>query len=254
MMQLAVRLVPVDDTTLVIALTGELDSTTRPVLAAFLDPLPQSPIKFVLVAAGDLWFCDMTGLELLALTHRALKAKGGHLAVAEAQPPLRRLIALMTEQAHPAIPVYTSMPEALAEAGVEAYRMPEGSGTSPRHLPRMRLMPRAQPSGRDRSRARREPRSSVWENDPPLSPGAVAELEAASLPPVIHRSRTLREQARHEQQAIRRGLSTASKARTTLTSALQRCDASMEALRVNLMSVRTTLEAGPGPHISDPCP
>ncbi|GAB2959873.1 STAS domain-containing protein [Nonomuraea fastidiosa] len=137
MMQLSVRLVPIDHTTLVITLTGELDRTTRPVLASFLDPVPKSPLTHVLVAAGDLWFCDLSGIERLALTHRALRAKGGHLAVAGARPPLRRLIALMGEQADAAIPVFATMAEALAAAGVAAYRP---AGPARRHLPRLRTV------------------------------------------------------------------------------------------------------------------
>ncbi|SEG98269.1 Anti-anti-sigma regulatory factor (antagonist of anti-sigma factor) [Nonomuraea solani] len=241
MMQLAVRLVPVDDTTLVIALTGELDTTTRPVLAAFLDPLPQSPIKIVLVAAGDLWFCDLNGLEQLAITHRALQEKGGYLAVAEAQQPLCRLIALMAEQDHPSIPVYTSMPEALADAGVEAYRAPETPAVERRHLPSVRLMARAQSSGRDRKRApRRKPQ--IAQPAPPVLKSLI-ELNADALPPIISQSRTLREQAAHHQQAIHQRLDEANEARDTLTTSLRRCDDSLEAMRVNLVKARTAMAA-----------
>lgn len=153
-MQLSVRLVPVGETTLVIALTGELDSTTRPVLAALLDPLPRSPVKYVVVAAADLWFCDLNGLQQLAITHQALRGKGGHLAVAEARSPLRRLVTLMAEQARPSIPLYTSMPEALAATGLESYEtlLPR------RHLPRLHAV-RTVPSTavRDRPRIPRDP-------------------------------------------------------------------------------------------------
>jgi anti-anti-sigma factor len=156
-MQLSLRLVPVGDTTLVVVLTGELDSTTRPVLAAFLDPLPRSHVKHVVVAAADLWFCDLNGLEQLAITHRALRAKGGQLAVAEPRTPLRRLITLMAEHTQPAIPLYTSMPEALAATGVETYEMP--APIPRRHLPRLRPARRVPSTGgvRDRPRARQEP-------------------------------------------------------------------------------------------------
>ena len=138
LMQLSVRLVPVGDTTLVIALEGELDPSTRPVLAAFLDPLPGSRVKYVVVAAGDLWFCDLKGLEQLAATHRALQAKGGHLAVAEARPTLCRLISLMADHAHTAIPVFTTMPDALADTDVEIYGQTKPLRPVPRHLPALR--------------------------------------------------------------------------------------------------------------------
>ncbi|YCK33728.1 STAS domain-containing protein [Actinomadura sp. ATCC 39365] len=134
MMQLSVRLVPVGDTTLVVALAGELDSTTSPILAAFLDPLPRSRVKHVIVAAGDLWFCDLNGVEQLAITHRAMLEKGGHLAVAEAQPALCRLIALMTEHGGTAIPLFGTMPEALAGTGVEIYEQTGPPRPVNRHL------------------------------------------------------------------------------------------------------------------------
>lgn len=155
-MQLSVRLVPVGDATLVIALAGELDPTTRPVLAAFLDPLPGSRVKHVIVAAGDLWFCDLNGLEQLAATHRALQAKGGHLAVAEPRPSLCRLITLMAEHARTAIPVFATMPEALAGTGIEIYETTTPLRPVPRHLPRLRGARFPRPvAGRPRARAPR---------------------------------------------------------------------------------------------------
>ncbi|MFG1704952.1 STAS domain-containing protein [Nonomuraea sp. M3C6] len=166
MMELSVRLVPVGDTTLVIALTGELDLTTRPVLAAFLDPLPRSRVKYVVVAAAELWFCDLNGLEQLAITHRALRDKGGHLAVAEAQPPLRRLIALMTERTQPVIPVYASMPDALAGTDVETYKRPAPPVT--RHLPHLRTVQRLPLHGRSRT-PRKPPRPEETGPSPPIT-------------------------------------------------------------------------------------
>ncbi|MFC4116445.1 STAS domain-containing protein [Nonomuraea zeae] len=124
MMHLAIRLVPVGATTLIIALTGELDATTRAVLPSFLDPIPQSPVTDVIVEATHLWFCDVNGLAQLAITQRAMQAKGGRLAVAEAHPPLCSLIALMSERSELVIPLYTGMPEALSGTDVEMYEAP----------------------------------------------------------------------------------------------------------------------------------
>ncbi|MGW3352079.1 STAS domain-containing protein [Nonomuraea rubra] len=249
MMQLSVRLVPVDDVTLVIALTGELDSTTKPVLAAFLDPLPQTPVKQVLVAAGDLWFCDLNGLELLARTHRALQEQDGYLALAEAQPSLRRLIALMSERSPAAIPMFTSMPEALAAAGVEAYRTPEPP-VKRRHLPRMRPVLRTQPSAREQARPRREPEpAQARPADPPI------ELDATRLPKIIFESRSLRHQIRHQQQALQDRLHIATEARTRLLRSRRRCDDSLLAMRSSLSEARSILTLGQAgrvtPHFSD---
>ncbi|MFB4274575.1 STAS domain-containing protein [Nonomuraea sp. MTCD27] len=117
MMQLAIRLVPVGDTTLVIILTGELDATTTPTLAALLDPLPQSAVRQVIIAAQDLRLCDPSGLDQLTSTYRALQAAGGHLAIAAAPPALRRLIARTAERGEPTVPLHASVAAALSLLG-----------------------------------------------------------------------------------------------------------------------------------------
>ncbi|MEW9549894.1 STAS domain-containing protein [Nonomuraea sp. NPDC050783] len=226
MMQLSVRLVPVGETTLVVALTGELDSTTRPVLAAFLDPLPQSLVKYVVIAAADLWFCDLNGLEQLAATHRAMQARGGHLAVAEAKPPLRRLISLMAEQAQPAIPVYATMPEALADTDVDVYEVSKPPVPVPRHMPRLRNVRTAplSDSVRERLRQRRQQR-----------PGPVV----LPLSLVMDQSRHLREQTLRQRYTMTRQLMEAAESCLLLVSARERCAASLAALRNN----RTTIQS-----------
>jgi anti-anti-sigma regulatory factor len=203
-MQLSIRLVPVGDTTLVVVLTGALDVTTRPVLAAFLDPIPQSAVTYVVVAAGDLWFCDLNGLDQLALTHRALQAKGGHLAVAEAPPPLCRLIALMAQHdTRPAIAVYASMAAALSATDVETYQIDALPTPMPRHLPRVREL-------HDVHVPVRHPRAAPPRSEPVAPPPIPPPPPSATLPtPIIIRSRALREQAVHHQQAIADRLSTA---------------------------------------------
>ncbi|AQZ68116.1 unnamed protein product [[Actinomadura] parvosata subsp. kistnae] len=255
MMQLSVRLVPVDDTTLVIALTGELDSTTKPVLAAFLDPLPQTTVKHVLVAAGDLWFCDLNGLDLLARTHRALQEKGGHLALAEVQPPLRRLIALMTEQSAATIPVFATMAEALAAAGVEAYQ-PAEPALRRRHLPRLRTVPRAPSPVRAQARSRREPAPAQAAQAAQAARPSAAEIEldVSSLPSVIFEARSLRDQALHQQQALNNRLTAAAQARARLLTTRRRCDDSLMAMRSSLSEARSILTLAEAsqerPHLS----
>ncbi|MEV4074604.1 STAS domain-containing protein [Nonomuraea fuscirosea] len=248
MMQLSVRLVPIDDATLVIALTGELDTTTRPVLAAFLDPLPRSPVMHVLVAAGDLWFCDLNGLEQLAATHDALLAKGGHLAVAEPRPPLRRLISLMSEQDQTFFPVFASMAEALASAGVAEYRTEAPPGGAYRHLPYMRPLPRLQSGGR-RLRTRREPSlafqagGATTREAPAASPVAPVP-SGGSLAPLVERSRMLRRQAFDQKQTLARRRATAVEARSLLHTTLERCDDNLTAIRSNLVQARAVASLG----------
>ncbi|WP_246649933.1 STAS domain-containing protein [Nonomuraea coxensis] len=228
-MHLSVRLVPVGETTLVVALTGELDSTTRPVLAAFLEPLPQSRVKYVVIAASDLWFCDLDGLKQLALTHSALRRKGGGLAVAEATPALLRLISLMAERAEP-IPVYPSMPEALKQTDVDVYEVAGPPTPVPRHMPVLRTMRAAATPAED---VRRLPRL-------PRRPRPGEALPALSL--AVSRSRGLREQTLRRRSALTRQLMETAQSRTLLLSARERCFASLEVLRTSRVSIRSALD------------
>jgi anti-anti-sigma factor len=227
-MQLSVRLVPVGETTLVVALTGELDATTRPVLAAFLDPLPRSRVKHVVVAASDLWFCDLDGLQQLALTHSAMRRKGGGLLVAEARPSLLRLISLMDGQAEP-IPVFPSMPEALAQTDVDVYEVSGPPTPIPRHMPLLRNLRTTSP-GED---ARDRPRP-----------------QKAALSLVMSRSRGLREQTLRQRSTLTRQLLRTAQSRTLLLSARERCVASLEVLRTSRVSIQSAIDgrAAPGTH------
>ncbi|MEU6723267.1 STAS domain-containing protein [Nonomuraea wenchangensis] len=230
-MQLSVRLVPVGETTLVVALTGELDGTTRPVLAAFLDPLPQSRVEHVVIAAADLWFCDLDGLQQLALTHSAMRRKGGGLLVAEARPSLVRLISLMNERTEP-IPVYPSMPEALAQTDVDVYEVSGPPTPIPRHMPLVRKV-RTTPLAED-------PRPQ--KEAPP----------ALSL--VMSRSRGLREQTLRQRSTLTRQLLRTTQSRTLLLSARERCVASLEVLRTSRVTIQSAIggrAAPPTPSLHD---
>ena len=174
-MFLSVRLTTVSATVVVLHVTGELDSTTAPVLAATLEPLTESPVEQVIVAAGDLWFCDLTGIDELAATHLALHAKGGGLAIAEAGASLCRLIELVTEHSRAPMRVYATLNEALRGAGVN----PEDPlPPARRHLPRLRRLPRA-----ELARAGKHPR---WRPGParpelPAPPPATAVEPGTNL-------------------------------------------------------------------------
>ncbi|MET8986521.1 STAS domain-containing protein [Nonomuraea wenchangensis] len=234
-MQLSVRLVPVGETTLVVALTGELDATTRPVLAAFLDPLPQSRVEHVVIAAADLWFCDLDGLQQLALTHAAMRRKGGGLLVAEARPSLLRLISLMNEQTEP-IPVYPSMPEALAQTDVDVYEVSGPPTPIPRHMPLLRNV-RTTPLGEDPRDRPRPPKEA-----PP------------TLSLVMSRSRGLREQTLRQRSTLTRQLLRTAQSRTLLLSARERCVASLEVLRTSRVNIQSAIDgraAPPVPHAHD---
>ncbi|HEX4812799.1 MAG TPA: STAS domain-containing protein [Nonomuraea sp.] len=232
MMQLSVRLVPVGETTLVIALTGELDATTRPVLASFLEPLPRSGVKYVVVSAADLWFCDLSGLRQLASVHEAMLAKGGHLALTEARPALCRLVELMAERTHSAIPVYATMPEALAATDVEVYEVPAPPTPVSRHLPCLRnVHPVTAPGGRRRH----------------------AKPRPVPLDQALARSRALREQAHRRREALGRTLRVVNTTLERLQSTRERFDANVRTMRDTLVTARSAAAAGPahGSALSD---
>jgi hypothetical protein len=150
----------------------------------------------VVVAAADLWFCDLSGLDQLALTHQTLQAKGGHLAVAEAQPPLSRLIGLMTQHDNrPPIAVHASMAAALSATDVEAYQVDTPPAPIPRHLPRLRELRRVHVPARRPRAARPRPEAADL---PPATPTALAIVWA----------RALREQATDRRHALADRLST----------------------------------------------
>jgi anti-anti-sigma factor len=233
MMQLSVRLIPVRDNTLVIALTGELDTTTRPVLAAFLDPLPQSTVRYVIVSAADLWFCDLNGLAQLAGAHRSLHAKGGHLAIAEAGAALSRLIKLTAEHALPAIPLYDSMSEALAHTDGLPSPPPPPLAAAPsavRHLPRLRAVPHGYG----------EPRERLPQPRHVSAPVEMPRFEPESLRAVIDQSLSLRQKILCGQQTLTRQLDAARQAQLALAATRERCRGTLSSLR----SLRSTLAVG----------
>ncbi|MFC5828017.1 STAS domain-containing protein [Nonomuraea insulae] len=241
MMQFSVRLVPVGETTLVLALTGELDLTTRPVLADFLDPIPRSPVTYVVVAAGDLWFCDVNGLHQLVLTHRALQAKGGHLAVAEARPPLQRLLDLMARHdTLPAIAAYTSMAEALAATDVETCQIDGPPVPMPRHLPRLRGL-------RSVHTAARHPREARPRRKPVDQSSAATITRSRALivrsQALIVQSRALGEHAAGHRQVSTARLSEAHETVRRLGDTRRRCDDSLTALRATLLNARAAMDA-----------
>ncbi|GAA3606191.1 hypothetical protein GCM10022419_108810 [Nonomuraea rosea] len=227
-MRLSIRLVPVGDTTLVTVLTGELDLTTRPILAAFLDPIPRSAVIYMVVAAADLRFCDLNGLHQLARTHQALQAKGGRLAVAAPPPSLSRLIGLMAQHdARPAIAVHPSTAAALSATDVEAYQLNTPPAPIPRHLPRVRELHRVHLPARRPPAARPCP-------------------EPADLPPAtpaIGRAQALREQAAERQHTLADRLSAAQDTVTRLREARRRCGDSLAALRASLRDARAAMAA-----------
>jgi anti-anti-sigma factor len=76
----------------VLAVAGELDIDTVPLLAARLDEDVTG--KHAVLDLSGLQFMDSTGLALVLDWHRRLAEAGGQLRIASTQPPVRRLFEL----------------------------------------------------------------------------------------------------------------------------------------------------------------
>ena len=244
-MFLSVRLTTVSATTVVLTLTGELDRTTAPVLAATLEPLAESPVEQVIVAAGDLWFCDLTGIDKLAATHRALHAKGGALAIAEAGPALCRLIELATEHSRAPMRVYATLSEALAGAGIDP---DDPLPPERRHLPRLRG---AQLARTDRDPGRRPRPSRPALPAPPPETAAEPGTNLTPLCSAIARAHELREQATTQVETLRQRTHHYNQVRLTLNETRARCHAAMTTMRANLARVALTMSANTPPTLTD---
>ncbi|MEU4227960.1 STAS domain-containing protein [Nonomuraea sp. NPDC026600] len=242
-MFLSVRLTTVSATVVVLHLTGELDSTTAPVLAATLEPLIESPVEQVIVGAGDLWFCDLTGIDRLAATHRALRVKGGGLAVAEAGSSLCRLIELVTEHSRAPMRVYATLEEALTAAGVNP-----GDPLPParRHLPRLRRLPRAQPA-RAGKHSRRRPGPALPELPAPPPASAAESGTNLTLVSAIARAHALREQAATQVEALKQRTHRYNQVRLTMLETRARCLAAVTTMRANRARAALTLSASAPP-------
>ncbi|MEU4742585.1 anti-sigma factor antagonist [Actinosynnema sp. NPDC023658] len=83
----------------VVAVSGELDADTVPVLS---DSLEESTGAHVVVDLSGVPFMDTTGLSLMLDWHRRLDGVGGQLRMASLQPSVHKLFRLteLTEVMH----------------------------------------------------------------------------------------------------------------------------------------------------------
>ncbi|AQZ63966.1 hypothetical protein BKM31_23120 [[Actinomadura] parvosata subsp. kistnae] len=265
-MPLSLRLVPLGDVTLLLFMAGELDRSNRFVLADALESIPRSPVTHVVVAAGDLEFCDLVGFDQLSLTHQRLRVKGGRLVIADARPPLRRLIELRAEGGGgPAIAVYPSVAAALSATDTDGRPSAASAALAarPRHLPRVRALHPAQPLSQHPAQPLgRHPAQPLGRHpaprlgqDPGQHPGSrvsaprvVPSRPSASIaatPPVIAWSQALRKQAADQQQALVERLGAARGATISMRESRRRCQESITALRGTLRDVQAALTTGP---------
>ncbi|MBV1851763.1 STAS domain-containing protein [Catellatospora tritici] len=93
---MTVKIVQRDDLgVVVVALVGELDLDSAPILrAVFSDLLDRGQFRIV-VDAGELGFCDSVGLSALLLSHRACATQGGFVRLARVGAVLGNLLAMV---------------------------------------------------------------------------------------------------------------------------------------------------------------
>ena len=75
----------------VVAVRGEIDVATAPVLARRLGKALRAPRPLIVVDLGETLFIDATGLAVLLSTLRRVTRCGGRLAIACANPTVLRL-------------------------------------------------------------------------------------------------------------------------------------------------------------------
>ncbi|MDF5753235.1 STAS domain-containing protein [Spongiactinospora sp. TRM90649] len=227
------------ETVAVINLAGELDATTVHALLAVLEQLTASPVTHVIVAARELSFCDMSGVEQLAATHQTLLAKGGRLVIAEPGPGLCRLLEVMAEHVRPAIQAFPALTEALADAGVDLDAAVLPLLRVRRHLPRYRRIPHvAVAPGRAGTRHLRPGKPPAQEQ--PSQPPPPADTRRS----LINRSHELRRQARQQVNTMQWRLFLAGRSRTTLSDTLDRCRDTLAMMRAKVRESPT--RTGPG--------
>jgi anti-anti-sigma factor len=100
----------------VLAVSGELDVATAPMLRAHVRfALGGGPARLVLDLAG-LGFCDAAGLSVLAMAQNAATRDGASLALAGVPRPVRRLLEMTgmdrTLDVYPSVAAAAQLPAA----------------------------------------------------------------------------------------------------------------------------------------------
>ena len=101
------------DSSVVVALRGDLDIDSAAVLTTTLDHVLERPEPQVVVDLAGVEFCDSTGLSAFVVGHRRAVALGGWLRLAGASDFLVQL--LDTVGLSSRIPLYATVAEALAD-------------------------------------------------------------------------------------------------------------------------------------------
>jgi anti-sigma B factor antagonist len=85
-----------------LTVSGEIDAHTAPLLAARLDPLPDTGERVLLGMAG-VEFIDSSGLRVLIDAHRRAAEAGRELVLDHPSPAVMRLISISGLERHLAV-------------------------------------------------------------------------------------------------------------------------------------------------------
>ena len=98
----------------VVALAGELDFDSAPLLRSLFEEALDVDEARVVVDCSDLTFCDSTGLNALVVARRAALERGSAVSVAAPPPAMARVLAMSGVDT--VIAVHATRAEALAQA------------------------------------------------------------------------------------------------------------------------------------------
>ncbi|HEY7133688.1 MAG TPA: STAS domain-containing protein [Acidimicrobiia bacterium] len=76
----------------VVAVAGELDLATAPLLAGVVDGLHDPGVDTVVLDVTDLEFCDSSGLAVLVRSHHAAEEHGVRIVLRSPPPAMRSLL------------------------------------------------------------------------------------------------------------------------------------------------------------------
>jgi anti-sigma B factor antagonist len=78
----------------VVAVGGEIDMDTRPMLEDLLNEVVDAGARHVVLDLAGVTFVDSTGLNLLVMSLKRLRNAGGRLCLARVQKPVRNVLVL----------------------------------------------------------------------------------------------------------------------------------------------------------------
>jgi anti-sigma B factor antagonist len=99
----------------VVAVSGEIDVHSGPVLREHLLDLIAHHESEIVVDLSEVSFLDSSGLGVLVTAHKRARALGGHLRLAACRPAVADIFQITALDK--AFPMYDSVDDALAAAG-----------------------------------------------------------------------------------------------------------------------------------------